>query len=109
MTPMHQHQRVHFTHGNQLRCNGGLAKSCWSAKDPVITSSQSLCSLCLRRTTIALEIDLYGNSTEPMVGNINRDAITVEQIEHLFQQPTRQSDVMKQILSTSDDSRFAEG
>jgi hypothetical protein len=56
-----------------------------------------------------LEIDLNGNSTEPMVGHVNRDAITVEQIQDLFQQSTRQSDVMKQILSTSDDSRFAEG
>src|SRR2546425_11128317 len=106
---MNQHQRVHLAHRDQLRSNGRLSERRRSAKNSVIASSQSLCSLCLSRTTIALEVDLNGNSNEPMVSNVNRDAIAVEQIEYLFQQPTRQSYVMKQILSTSDDSRFAEG
>src|SRR3989454_4474430 len=100
---------VHLAHRDQLRSNGRLSKRRRSAKNSVIASSQSLCSLCLSRTTIALEVHLNGNSNEPMVSNVNRDAIAVEQIEYLFQQPTRQSYVMKQILSTSDDSRFAEG
>src|SRR5260370_931966 len=61
------------------------------SKDSVIASSQSPCRLCLTRTTIALEIDLKRNSAETMVGHVNCDAMALEQIDHFFQQATRQS------------------
>ena len=44
-----------------------------------------------------------------MVSNVNRDTMLPEQIVHLLQQPTRQGDMMGQILGTSDHPRFAKG
>jgi hypothetical protein len=40
----------------------------------------------LGRTAIAVEIDLDRNSAEPMICNLNGDAMALEQIEYIFQQ-----------------------
>src|SRR6266850_6947235 len=109
MTSMNHHQCVHFAHCNQLSSNCCLAKCCRSAKDSVIERSQCLCRFCLNRATIAVEFYLDRNSTESMVSNVDCDVIALEQVEHFFQQATGQSDVMKQVLSTCDDTRFTEG
>ena len=104
MTPVDQHQGVHFAHRNQLRGNGRLAKSCRSTKDSVIASSQSRRRLLLTRTTIAVEIDLDRDSVEAMIGNVDCDAMPLEQVEHFLQQAARQSNVMKQVVRAGDDA-----
>src|SRR6185436_16947723 len=107
MTPMNQHQSIHFPHRNELRSNGRFAKCCRSAKNSLIVSGQSFCRLRLSGTTIAAEIDVEENAGESMVNYFNCDAMLPEKIEHFLQQPTRQGDVMRQVFGAANDARFA--
>src|ERR1700741_172107 len=105
---MDQHQGVYLAQRYQVRSNCSFAKGCGSTKDTFIASSQSLCRLYLRWPAVAVEIKLDGNPAEPMIRNFDCDAMAIKQIKYFFQQPTRQRNVMTQILSARDDSRFAE-
>lgn len=78
---MDQHQSVHFAERNQARSNGSFAKGCRSTKDAFIVSCQSLCRLYLGGPAVAVELNLKRNSAEPMICNLNRDAMALAQIE----------------------------
>src|ERR1043165_409207 len=105
---MDQHQSVYLAQRNQVRGNGSLAKGCRSTKDIFIVNSQSLCCLHLRWPPVTVEIKIDRNSAEPMICNFDRNAMAIKQIKYFFQQTTRQRNVTTQVLSTRDDSRFAE-
>jgi hypothetical protein len=55
-----------------------------------------------------VKVKLDMNSAESLIRNFDRDAMAMKQIKYFFQQTTRQRNVMTQVLSASDDSRFAE-
>src|SRR5690349_22948188 len=105
---MDQYEGVYLAQRNQVRSNGRLAKGCRSTKDAFIGSSQGLYCLYLRWSALAVKVKLDRNSAEPMICNFDRDAMATKQIKYLFQQATRQCNVMRQVLSARDDSGFAE-
>src|SRR5678816_2929277 len=104
---MDQHQSVHFAERNQARSNGSLAKGCRCTKDTFIVSRHSLGCLYLGRSAVAVELNLKRNSAEPMICNLDRDAMALAQIEYFLQQAPRQGDMMNQVFSASDDAEFA--
>ncbi len=106
---MDQHQGVHFAERNQARSNGSFAKGCRSTKDTFIVSRHRLYCLYLGRPAVAVELNLKRNSAEPMICNLDCDAMTLAQIKYFLQQAPRQRDMMNHVLSASDDAEFAKG
>src|SRR5436190_285807 len=109
VTPMNQHERIHFALCDQLRGNSGLPERRWRAENPILVGSQRLRCLSLCWTAVATKINLQKTSCKAMVGNIDSDVVVTKERTNFLQQAARQSDVLSQILATRDNPRLAKG
>jgi hypothetical protein len=107
VTPIYQHQRVHFALCDQLLGNCRLAERRGRAENPILVGSQRLGCLSLCWTAVASKINVQRISCEAMIGNIDCNVMTLKKSANFLPQAARKSNVSSQILATRDNPRFA--
>jgi hypothetical protein len=105
---VNQYEGIHPSRRDQPCGHCGLAKSSRSAEDPLVVFSNHGNSVLLRRAQLAAELHVNCTSRAPLVTDVWLDAMRFKQFDYLGQTPTRQSNVVGEILAARNYSRLVE-
>ena len=103
---MHEDQRADFTSGDQRRSGDGFAEGGWRAQNPHILSQRNFDGCLLIGAQLADEFDRDLAAGNPLIPDINLNAILFQQIHHRIETAARQPDMLLEIFRAANNARF---